>query len=139
MNSFRKIVEDNKPAYDIVYIEGNKKYLEEKDHKRIKDAILAGWENLKIKVLQSNDKNLKIPTAKVYIGFSQGTRYFKALSARPGLKVAVGGASGKYALLLKNPGDKTSKKDNSYESLKAHFDFTPRMKNTLDRYLKKAL
>ena len=127
------------PEYDIIFIEGNKKYLKEEDHKNLREKVLQGFENKKTLILQSTDKNLNIPTAKVYIGFSRGTSYFSKLQSRDGFKLSIGGSSGKYALLLKNPKDKTSKWDNSEESMNAHFTITTKMKNTIDRYLNKYL
>ncbi len=135
--TFRKIIENQKPLYDIIFIEGNKKYLKEEDHKNLREKILKGFSNKKILILQSEDKNLIIPTAKVYIGFSRGTSYFPKLQSRDGFKLSIGGASGKYALLLKNPKDKTSKRDESKESMTAHFTITPKMKSTIDKYIKK--
>jgi len=137
--TFRELFENK--TYDIVYIEGNKKYLSKEDHNELKNAIISMFPNYNVKVIQSNSVNTDhIPKAKVYIGFSQGTRYFKKLNDNS-LKISIGGISGPDIIYLKNPKDNVRKKDFSDESLKAHFTLTDKMKRTLKskvlNYIKK--
>jgi len=124
--TFRKLLENK--IYDIVYIEGNKKYLTREDHDKLKNNILSMFPNYSIKVIQSNSVNMShIPKSKVYIGFSQGTRYLKKLNG-DFLKISIGGISGQDILYLKNPKDNVKKKDFSEESLKAHFTLTDKIR-----------
>jgi hypothetical protein len=122
--------------YDIVFIEGNKKYLTDKDHDRLRNKVLSGLD-YNIKVVQSDDASAELPKAKVYIGFSQGTRYMRRIEAP--LKISIGGIGAKDVITLKNPNDKVRQGDTSKESLEAHFTVTDQMKRTIDKYVKKAL
>jgi hypothetical protein len=66
------------------------------------------------------NKNFEIPSAKVYIGFSRGSRYLKKLP-KSSLLLSIGGISGSGINSFINPDDKILKGDISEDSMNAHF------------------
>ncbi len=70
---------------------------------------------------ENNNKNIEaISRAKVYIGFSRGSRYLKKLN-KNSLKISIGGISGPQINQFVNKDDKILLGDISLESMKAHF------------------
>ena len=110
--------------YDIVYIKGNPNSGSKEQHECIDKSIIDLMKNYKYKIISSNQSNKefmdKIPKAKVYIGFSRGTRYLKKLN-KNALKLSIGGISGSGIFLFLNDEDEVINGDISISSMKAHF------------------
>ena len=109
--------------YDIVYIKGNPSSGTLLQHEQINHNITELIKSYSYTIIDSEDKNLagkKIPKAKVYIGFSRGSRYLKKLDSSS-LKISIGGISGSKINLFKNSDDKILLGDISPSSLSAHF------------------
>ncbi len=109
---------------DIVYIKGNPNSGSLTQHNQINACIVKLIDKYTYKIIQSevnNNKNIEsIPTARVYIGFSRGSRYLKKLS-KNSLKISIGGISGPQIHQFVSCNDKILSGDISLESLKAHF------------------
>lgn len=108
--------------YDIVYIQGNQSSGLPIQHKKINQSIIDLLDSHDYKIVDSNmtNKNFKIASAKVYIGFSRGSRYLKKLP-KSSLKISIGGISGAGVNSFVNPCDKILKGDISESSMNAHF------------------
>ena len=79
--------------YDIVYIKGNPNSGTSLNHENINNSIIQLISNYNYKVISSEEKNISmknIPNAKIYIGFSRGSRYLNKLS-KNSLKISIGG------------------------------------------------
>ena len=127
---------------DIVYIKGNPVSGTPEGHKQMNDNITDLISKYSYTIIDSDAKNLsgiKIPKAKVYIGFSRGSRYLKKLD-NTALKMSIGGISGSKIHLFKNDKDNILKGDISSSSMDAHFIITPddkhKIKSLLNDYLK---
>jgi len=110
--------------YDVVYIKGNPKSGSTIQHSQIDACIIKFIDKYKYKIIQSDDNNNKniegIPDAKVYIGFSRGSRYLKKLN-RNSLKISIGGINGPQIHQFINCKDNILAGDISLESMRAHF------------------
>ena len=86
------------------------------------------------------NKNFEVPRARVYIGFSRGSRYLKKLPKNV-LKISIGGISGSGINTFINPLDKILKGDISEYSMNAHFiilkDDKIKIKKLIDNFLLK--
>lgn len=128
-------------SYDIIYIKGNPSSGTLLQHEQMNSSIFELIKDYSYKVIDSEDKNLscKIPQAKVYIGFSRGSRYLKKLS-NSFLKISIGGISGSKIHLFKNIDDDILLGDLSLPSLKAHFIISnedkSKAKELIDSFLK---
>ncbi len=127
---------------DIVYIKGNPNSGSIEQHEFIDQSILKLIEDYTYKIICSKQSNKtfidKIPKAKVYIGFSRGSRYLKKLSNNV-LKLSIGGISGSGISLFVNDEDRVLDGDISTLSMKAHFIIKEEDKDTIkvliDRFL----
>jgi len=128
--------------YDIVYIKGNPNSGSKEQHEQINNKVLNLIDMYLYKVIQSvenNNKNIEnIPTAKVYIGFSRGSRYLKKLN-KNSLKISIGGIKGPQIHQFISKRDKILSGDISVESMRAHFiieeeDYT-KIKSLIDDFL----
>lgn len=112
------------PSFDIVYIKGNPSSGTILLHEQINSEILKIIESYNYSIIDSEDKNLsntkKIPKAKIYIGFSRGSRYLNKLNSSS-LKISIGGISGSKVHVFKNNADKILSGDLSRSSMQAHF------------------
>jgi len=125
--------------YDIVFIEGNKDYLTPFRHNVLKNEILDLFKKYKVTYCSSDTIDFDhVPKAKVYIGFSQGTRYFKKMGD-DSLKISIGGITGKNILFYKNKDDNARKGDHSKKSLESHFTLTDKTKNSIKKNTEKYL
>ena len=108
--------------YDIIYIKGNQSSGLPLQHEKINQSIigLLGLHTYKIVDSNMTNKNFKIPSAKVYIGFSRGSRYLKKLDSKS-LKISIGGISGSKINTFINTEDKILEGDISSFSMNAHF------------------
>lgn len=127
---------------DIVYIKGNPASGTALQHKQVDSSIYELIKAYKYETIDSEAKNLSnkvIPKAKVYIGFSRGSRYLKKLD-NSSLKISIGGISGSKIHLFKNKDDNILLGDISDSSLEAHFIISNEDKNKIkiliDNYLK---
>ncbi|NQY25379.1 MAG: hypothetical protein HRT41_15265 [Campylobacteraceae bacterium] len=110
-------------TYDIVYFKGNPSSGTPLQHQHINNEILEIIQPYSYAVLDSFDKNLsniEHPKARVYIGFSRGSRYLSKLPSNT-LRISIGGIRGNGIHLFKNKDDKIVKGDISESSLNAHF------------------
>lgn len=108
---------------DIVYIKGNPSSGTSLQHKEINNEIIEIIKLYSYAIIDSEGKSLsnkKIPKAKVYIGFSRGSRYLNKLDPSS-LKISIAGISGSKVYLFKNSADNILLGDISEASLKAHF------------------
>lgn len=128
--------------YDIVYIKGNPSSGTPLLHEQMNSTILKIIKDYHYIIIDSEDKNLSgkvIPVAKVYIGFSRGSRYLKKLPTNI-LKISIGGIKGSKINLFKNDEDCVVAGDLSLESLKAHFEILEKdkikIKNLITNFLK---
>lgn len=111
------------PIFDIVYIKGNPNSGTFLQHEQINNSILKLIQKYSFKIINSEYKNLsskKIPQARIYIGFSRGSRYLNKLSTNS-LKISIGGISGSKIHLFRNINDNILSGDISYPSMAAHF------------------
>ena len=110
--------------YDVVYIKGNPNSGLKLQHKQIDECIVKLIDMYSYKIIESEENNNKnidaIPKAKVYIGFSRGSRYLKKLN-KNSLKISIGGINGPQINQFVNKDDKILLGDISFESMKAHF------------------
>lgn len=131
---FKDLVEGNEvtePKYDVVFIEGNKKYLTIERHNELKEKILSLFKNFNTSSTNSDTISFDhVPKSKVYIGFSQGTRYFKKMD-NDALKISIGGLTGRDILFYKNKDDHAYKGDHSDASLESHFTLTEATLNSI--------
>jgi len=113
-------------CYDIVYIKGNPASGTPIQHNQINKSILEIIKKYHYMTIESEYKNLSdfmIPKAKIYIGFSRGSRYLKKLPSDV-LKISIGGIKGKNVHRFTNEEDKILEGDMSEESMSAHFTLT---------------
>lgn len=108
--------------FDIVYIKGNPSSGLLSQHEKINKSIIDLFGTHTYKTIDSNmtNKNFEIPNAKVYIGFSRGSRYLKKLP-KSSLLLSIGGISGSGINSFINIDDKILKGDISEVSMNAHF------------------
>ena len=109
--------------YEIIYFKGNPNSGTEDQHHQINRTIIGLINRYNYLVVDSEQKNLSqviIPSAKVYIGFSRGSRYLKKLDNKA-LKISIGGVRSSQVHLFKNKHDNILLGDVSSNSLKAHF------------------
>jgi hypothetical protein len=110
-------------CYDVVYIQGNPNSGTPLQHHKINNSIIELIKQYKYIVIDSEHKNLSnvvIPQAKVYIGFSRGSRYLKKLDNTT-LKISIGGVKGSKVHLFKNIKDNILLGDMTEDSMNAHF------------------
>jgi len=108
---------------DIVYIKGNPASGTAIQHKQINASIYELIKEYSHEIIDSEGSNLSdklIPKAKIYIGFSRGSRYLKKLD-NTSLKISIGGVSSSKVHLFKNHEDNILLGDISNSSLEAHF------------------
>jgi len=109
---------------DIVYIKGNPKSGSLVLHKQIDACVIKLIDSYSYEIIESdvnNNKNMEaIPTAKVYMGFSRGSRYLKKLD-KNSLKISIGGINGSGIHQFINKKDKILLGDIGLESMNAHF------------------
>jgi len=109
--------------YDIIYFKGNPSSGTKEQHQQINNTIIKLIDTYNYLVLDSEHKNLSqifIPKAKIYIGFSRGSRYLKKLD-NGSLKISIGGVRSSQVHLFKNIHDNILQGDVSNDSLNAHF------------------
>jgi len=128
-------------SYEIVYFKGNPTSGTIQQHQRIDRSIIKIIGNYNYLVLDSEDKNLSgksIAKAKVYIGFSRGSRYLNKLDPTT-LKISIGGVSGAKVHRFTNKDDRVLKGDVSFKSLGAHFIIEEtdklKIKSLIDNFL----
>jgi len=110
-------------CYDIVYIKGNPSSGTKLQHQQINTTIVNLIKNYNYICIESEQKNLSnapIPKAKIYIGFSRGSRYLKKLPSDT-LKISIGGVTSSKVHRFTNEEDKILQGDMSEESMNAHF------------------
>lgn len=107
---------------DIVYIKGNPSSGLLIQHEKINKSItdLFGLHTFKTVDSNISNKDFKMPRAKVYIGFSRGSRYLKKLDKNM-LRISIGGISGVGINTFINSDDKILAGDMSELSMNAHF------------------
>ncbi|PLY10017.1 MAG: hypothetical protein C0626_06985 [Arcobacter sp.] len=127
--------------YDIVYIKGNPSSGTLLQHDQINNSVIELIKSYSYEVIDSQEKNLsgvKIPKAKVYIGFSRGSRYLNKLD-KSSLKISIGGISGTNVHLFTNSEDKILLGDISDLSIQGHFIICDRdkikIKSLIDSFL----
>ncbi|MGB3750925.1 MAG: hypothetical protein WA945_05110 [Arcobacteraceae bacterium] len=109
--------------YDIIYFKGNPNSGSYEQHTSINTSIISLIDNYNYVVLDSEAKNLSginIAQAKIYIGFSRGSRYLKKLP-QDRLKISIGGVKSSKTHLFKNSKDEILLGNISESSLGAHF------------------
>ena len=109
--------------YDIVYFKGNPHSGSLEQHKSIDTSIISCIDKYNYIVLDSEAKNLSqisIPQAKIYIGFSRGSRYLKKLPNNT-LKISIGGVKSSQVHLFTNSIDEILLGNISTSSMNAHF------------------
>lgn len=128
-------------SYDIIYFKGNQNSGTAEQHNKINSSIIALINQHNYLVLDSEHKNLSqvvIPKAKVYIGFSRGSRYLKKLD-NSALKLSIGGVRSSQVHLFKNSDDNILLGDVSDSSLEAHFIIEEedkiKIKSLIDNFL----
>ena len=129
--------------YDIVYIKGNPLSGSKLQHNLINNSIFELIKEYSYNIIESDAKNLSgitLPKAKIYIGFSRGSRYFKKLDNNS-LKISIGGISASKVHLFKNKDDNILLGDISNSSMQAHFIITDddkiKIKTLIDNHLNK--
>jgi len=128
-------------SYDIIYFKGNPNSGTKEQHQKINTSIIELIKQHNYLILESEHKNLSqviIPKAKVYIGFSRGSRYLKKLDNST-LKISIGGVRSSQVHLFKNSGDNILIGDVSEDSLEAHFIIEDKdkikIKSLIDNFL----
>jgi len=120
--------------YEIVYIKGNPNSGTALQHKLMDETVNTLIDAYSYKVIDSLEKNIKnldhIPKAKVYIGFSRGSRYLKKLN-KMALKISIGGINGSAIHQFVHENDHILKGDISKESMDAHFIITQEDQNKI--------
>ena len=128
--------------YDIVYIKGNPKSGTKEQHEFINKTIIKLISSYKHILIESDMKNKDcvdvLPKAKVYIGFSRGSRYLKKLSKNV-LKISIGGVNGTGINQFVNKADKILEGDISEDSLGAHFIIQEKDKIKIKKLIDKQL
>lgn len=110
-------------SYEIVYFKGNPSSGTKEQHHQINTSVTELIKEYNYLIVDSEHKNLSsvsIPKAKIYIGFSRGSRYLKKLENKA-LKISIGGVRSSQVHLFKNSGDNILLGDVSEFSLKNHF------------------
>jgi len=127
--------------YDIIYFKGNPSSGTKEQHQKINTSIAELINKHNYLVLNSEHKNLsniQIPKAKIYIGFSRGSRYLKKLDSKA-LKISIGGVRSSGIHLFKNNNDNILLGDISATSLDAHFEILDihkiKIKSLIDDFL----
>jgi len=123
--------------YDIVYFKGNPSSGTAFQHEKINKEILSLFESYSHIIMESKEKNLSNiihPHAKVYIGFSRGSRYLKKLPQNS-LKISIGGIKGNNIHLFKNRKDRVIVGDLSQASLNAHFIMEDETKSSIKKLI----
>ena len=126
--------------YDIIYIKGNPSSGIPLQHDEINESItnLFGFHTFKTVDSNMSNMNFKLPKAKIYIGFSRGSRYLKKLDSKS-LKVSIGGISGVGISTFINIDDKILNGDISTFSMNAHFKILDKdkisIKKLIDEFL----
>jgi len=109
---------------DIVYIKGNPNSGTLLQHKQMDQSILEIINNYSYQIISSEETNKdfvkNIQKAKIYIGFSRGSRYLKKLN-NDSLKISIGGISGSSIVNFSNKDDMVLSGDMSGSSMAAHF------------------
>jgi hypothetical protein len=127
---------------DIVYMMGNPKSGSSLQHKDINNTIIKIMQNYTYKIVSSEYNNMnfidKLPKAKVYIGFSRGSRYLKKLP-NDSLKLSIGGINGSNIHLFRNYADNVIDGDISISSLNAHFIISNNDQNSIKLLVDKFL
>ncbi len=128
--------------YDVVYIKGNPNSGTIEQHSHINKSILellTPFSHVSVESDISN-KEFKLPKAKIYIGFSRGSRYLKKLN-KDVLKLSIGGVGGQGINVFVNNNDKILQGDISSSSMKAHFILLPddkiKIKELINDFLSK--
>lgn len=128
-------------SYEIVYFKGNPSSGTTQQHHEINTSIIELIHQYNYLVVDSEHKSLSqvtIPKAKIYIGFSRGSRYLKKLDNKT-LKISIGGVRSSQVYLFKNRGDNILLGDVSESSLKAHFIIEDqdkiKIKSLIDNFL----
>ncbi len=131
------------PNLDVLYIKGNPSSGTPLQHEQINKSVIELINKHTYQVIDSQEKNLsgvQIPKAKVYIGFSRGSRYLKKLDSSS-LKISIGGISGNNVHLFINSDDKILLGDISALSLEGHFIICDndkiKIKSLIDNFLSK--
>ncbi len=127
--------------YDIVYIQGNPNSGSILQHQEINASIITLMHQYNYKIITSEHKNLSdvtIPKARVYIGFSRGSRYLKKLD-KNSLKISIGGITGQHIHRFTNNGDEILNGDVSIESMQAHFIINEMDQNSIKILIDKFL
>lgn len=110
--------------YEVVYIQGNPNSGSKEQHLQINECIKKLIDTYTYTIIESsennNNKMKNIPLAKVYIGFSRGSRYLKKLN-KQSLKISIGGINGSEINQFLNKKDLILSGDISAESMNAHF------------------
>jgi len=124
-------------TYDIVYFKGNPDSGTLLQHQNINNQIIEIIKPYSYAVLDSFHKNLsnvEHPKARVYIGFSRGSRYLSKLPSNS-LKISIGGIKGAGISLFKNTSDKVVLGDLDESSLNAHFIITQKDKQSIKKLI----
>jgi len=128
-------------CYDIVYIKGNPSSGTPLQHKQINTSIIELIKHHHYITIESEHKNLSsfiVPKARVYIGFSRGSRYLKKLD-NLSLKISIGGVRSTKVHLFKNFNDDILLGDMTKDSLDAHFiihnDDKIKIRSLIDKFL----
>jgi len=109
--------------YDIIYFKGNPNSGSLAQHSSINKSIISLIDKYNYLVLDSEVNNLSdlnTMQAKIYIGFSRGSRYLKKLP-QDRLKISIGGVKSSKTYLFKNIKDEILLGNISESSLDAHF------------------
>ncbi len=108
--------------YDVVYIKGNPNSGSIEQHAQMNESILdllIPFSHISVES-ELNNHEFNLPKAKIYIGFSRGSRYLKKLN-KDVLKLSIGGVAGRGIKLVLNKDDKILQGDISSSSMHAHF------------------
>lgn len=108
--------------YDVVYIKGNPNSGSIEQHAQMNESILdllTPFSHISVES-ELNNHEFNLPKAKIYIGFSRGSRYLKKLN-KDVLKLSIGGVAGRGIKLVLNKDDKILQGDISSSSMHAHF------------------
>lgn len=110
--------------YDVVFIKGNPNSGSPQQHLQINKSIIELVKSYTYTIVESTQSSTKyiksIPKAKIYIGFSRGSRYLNRLN-KNSLKLSIGGIIGSNIHNFTNIEDRVLSGDISNESMHAHF------------------
>ncbi|WP_419769956.1 MAG: hypothetical protein ACNI3C_11550 [Candidatus Marinarcus sp.] len=124
---------------DVVYIQGNPKSGLLQQHLDMEASIIQLIDCYSYKIIDSMQNNRyemkSIPEARVYIGFSRGSRYLNKLHKNR-LKLSIGGIKGKGINHFIHTDDKIHLGDLSLKSLDAHFKIEQSDKIKIELLLK---